>query len=417
MRKHVIIIGGGVIGRCTAYYSALRGHRITLIERNPPDHPGCSFGNAGFITPSHFVPLAAPGMVALGLKWMLSPESPFYVKPRFDKDLVGWGWKFYRAANRTHVERAAPLLRDMNIASRACYNEIAAVSHNDFCLAGRGCLMLCNTERKFEEEKQGALEGRRLGLAADILNAEDVATLEPGVRMSVVGAVHFLDDAHFIPDRFMATMRRLLDEQQVECKWGTEVTGWKLNGNRIDGVRTTSGDITGDEYVVAGGSWTPRLVKGLDVNLPMQAGKGYSLTLTKPRQLPSIPAIGTEARLAITPMNGALRFGGTMEVAGYSEAINPARIRGILKSIPKYYPDFTADDFRDIQPWCGLRPLSPDGLPYVGRCGQYTNLSVGTGHAMLGMSMGPITGRLLAETLTGERPSIDMNLLSPDRYL
>lgn len=414
--KHIIIIGGGVIGRCTAYYAAQRGHRVTLLERNASDHPGCSFGNAGFITPSHFVPLAAPGMVALGLKWMLNPESPFYVRPRLNRDLVDWGVKFCKAANAAQVARSAPLLRDLNLASRACFEEIATVSDNNFGLVRRGCLMLCTTEKRFEEEKEAAREGRRLGLAVEILGPEDVAKLEPGIRLNVVGAVHFLDDAHFVPDRFMGTMKRLMDEQRIECRWGTNVTGWKLNRDRIEGIHTSSGVMSGDEYVIAGGSWTPRLVKDLGIRLPMQAGKGYSLTLTHPRQLPTIPAICTEARLAVTPMDGALRFGGTMEIAGYSEEINEARVRGILKSIPQYYRDFTADDFAGVQPWCGLRPLSPDGFPYVGRFAQYTNLSVGAGHAMLGMSMGPITGRLLAETLSDERPSIDMKLLSPDRY-
>jgi D-amino-acid dehydrogenase len=174
--------------------------------------------------------------------------------------------------------------------------------------------------------------------------------------------------------------------------------------------------LSADEFVICGGSWSPILARQLQLRLPMQAGKGYSLTLPKPRQLPTLCAIFTEARVAATPMGSSLRFGGTMEIAGLNEEINPVRVQGIIKSVPRYYPDFSAEDFKDVQPWSGLRPVSPDGLPYVGRVRRYTNLSIATGHAMLGLSLGPVTGKLMAEILSKERPSIDTTLLDPQRY-
>jgi len=171
-----------------------------------------------------------------------------------------------------------------------------------------------------------------------------------------------------------------------------------------------------DEFVLCGGSWTQALARQLRIRLPMQAGKGYSLTLPQPRQLPAICSIFHEARVAVTPMGGALRFGGTMEIDGMSEEINPVRVRGIINAVPKYFPDFTAKDFEGVQPWRGLRPCSPDGLPYVGRAARYSNLSIATGHAMMGLSLGPITGKLVAEIVSGEKPGIDIGMLSPDRY-
>ena len=167
---------------------------------------------------------------------------------------------------------------------------------------------------------------------------------------------------------------------------------------------------------MCGGSWSPVIARDLGLNLPMQSGKGYSLTLPKPRQLPQICAIFTEARVAATPMGNTLRFGGTMEIAGLNEEINPVRVQGIIKSVPKYYPDFTPQDFEGVRPWRGLRPCSPDGLPYVGRTARYSNLCLATGHAMMGLSLGPITGRLIAEILSDETPSIQIGLLNPDRY-
>ena len=183
MPKHILIIGGGVIGLCTAYYCARHGHRVTVIERGGEQRDGCSFGNAGMIVPSHFVPLAAPGMVALGLKWMWNPESPFYIKPRVDLGFLRWGWKFFRAANDAQVQRSAPLLRDLHLASRACFEELAELSNNDFGLVRKGLLMLCKTTHALEEEAKTAEWAQRLGVPAEVLNQKQTAKLDPQIRM------------------------------------------------------------------------------------------------------------------------------------------------------------------------------------------------------------------------------------------
>jgi D-amino-acid dehydrogenase len=416
MSKRVLVIGGGVIGLCSAYYLARRGHQITLIERSPEKRDGCSFGNAGMVVPSHFIPLAAPGMVALGLKWMWNPESPFYIKPRLSRDLLSWGWKFFRAANVAHVKQSAPLLRDLNLASRACFEELAALPGNDFGLVKKGLLMLCKTERTLEEEGKIAEWARQLGVPAEILDPKAAAALEPNVRMDIAGAVYFPMDCHLVPDRFMAGLQRQLNELKVEFAWETAVTGWRASNDRIEAVCTTTGDFIANEYVLCGGAWSSGIARDLRLKLPMQAGKGYSLTLPHPRRLPQTCAILSEARIAVTPMGQTLRFGGTMEIAGLNEAVNPARVRGIINAVPQYYPDFTPKDFAGIEPWRGLRPCSPDGLPYVGRTRRYANLSIATGHAMMGLSLGPITGKLVAEIVSEEKPGFDLQLLNPDRY-
>ncbi len=416
MSKQVLIIGGGVIGLSTSYYAARKGHRVAVLDRGTIEQENCSYGNAGLVVPSHFVPLAAPGMVVQGLKWMLKPASPFYVKPRLDRDLLGWGFKFWRAANAGHVSRSAPLLRDLNLASRTCFEELAEQTGNAFGFERKGLLCLCKTEHRLEEEARAAAQARQLGLNVEVLTARQATALEPHVRPDIVGAVYYRDDCHLIPARFMAALKQQLVKLGVRILWATELTGWRLNGKSIVAVRTTRGDFAHDEYVLCGGCGSPAVARQLRLILPMQAGKGYSLTLPNPRQLPAIPAILTEARVAVTPMGSSLRFGGTMEIAGLNENINPVRVQGIIQSVPKYYPEFTPQDFEGIRPWCGLRPCSPDGLPYVGRTSRYTNLSIATGHAMMGLSLGPITGKLMAEILSGERPSIDIQLLDPDRY-
>jgi D-amino-acid dehydrogenase len=419
MSKQVVIIGAGVIGLGSAYYCARRGHRVTVLDRNPEQRDGCSFGNAGMIVPSHFVPLAAPGMVALGLKWMWNPESPFYIKPRLDWELLKWGWQFWRAATAKRVERAAPLLRDLNFASRACFEELAggapasgAPGIGDFGLVKRGLLMLCKTQHTLDEEAKFAARANELGVPAEVLDAKQTAALDPAITMNIAGAVYFPKDAHLSPNRFMAALKAECDALGVVFQWGADVAALTHHASRI----TSACDIEADEFIVAGGSWSPELSRSLGLRLPMQAGKGYSLTLPQPPQLPQLCSILTEARVAVTPMDGALRIGGTMEIAGLNEDINPVRVRGVIKSALKYFPAFKESDFDGVAPWRGLRPCSPDGLPYLGRTAKFKNLTLATGHAMMGLSLGPITGRLVAELLSDERPSFDLALLNPDRY-
>jgi D-amino-acid dehydrogenase len=416
--KHIVIIGGGVIGLCSAYYAARRGHRVTVIDRNPAQRDGCSFGNAGMIVPSHFVPLAAPGMVALGLKWMWNPESPFYIKPRLNAELLDWGFKFWRAATAGHVRRAAPLLRDLSFASRAAYEELAALPGHDFGLVQRGLLMLCQTPHALDEEAKFAAQANSLGVPAEVLDARQTAAHDPGVTMNVAGAVYFPKDCHLSPGRFMAVLQRQAEALGVKFHWTAEVSGFRVERDRhIHGVHLADGtEVPADEVVLAGGSWSPVSARDLGLELPMQAGKGYSLTLARPRQLPQLCSILSEARVAVTPMDGALRFGGTMEIAGLNEDINPVRVQGIIKAAARYFPEFRAEDFAGIEPWRGLRPCSPDGLPYLGRTAKFANLTLATGHAMMGLSLGPVTGRLVAEIVSDERPSFDLTLLNPDRY-
>lgn len=414
--RHILIAGGGIIGLCCAYYAAERGHQITLLEKGQPDHDSCSLGNAGMVVPSHFVPLAAPGAVALGLKWMWNPASPFYIKPRLDLDLIKWAWRFYLSANRGHVERSAPLLRDLSLASRSEFVALSKRHGQCFGLVEKGLIMLCKTQHSLDEEAAAAAKANQLGVPANVLSPSQISQLDPGVRYDVVGGVHFPKDCHLNPRQLVDELTRNLVARGAQIRFGTSITGWRTSGNRVDAVQTNVGELKADEYVVAGGSWSPDLARGLGVALPMQAGKGYSLTLTQPRQLPELCSIFTEARVAVTPMGGSLRFGGTMEIAGLDESINPIRVRGIINAVPKYFPEFKPEDFEATPVWRGLRPCSPDGLPYVGRLSRYTNCSVASGHAMMGLSLGPITGRLMSEILSDGKPSIDLSLLRPDRF-
>jgi D-amino-acid dehydrogenase len=216
----------------------------------------------------------------------------------------------------------------------------------------------------------------------------------------------------------VAGLERRLAQAGAQFAWNTEITGWRMEHNRRIRAATSVGgaEIEADEFVLCAGSWSPQLARSLGLRLAIQAGKGYSLTLPHPRQLPRLCAILIEARVAVTPLAGALRFAGTMEIAGLNEDVNPARVRGIIDAAQRYYPDLRSGDFDRIDPWHGLRPCSPDGLPFLGRTARHDNLVIATGHAMLGVTLGPITGRLAADILSGEPSGMDLALLSPDRY-
>ena len=415
MTGRAVIVGGGVIGLFAAWYCAARGWRVTVVERNGAERDGCSFGNTGMVVPSHFVPLAAPGMVALALRWMWNPASPFYVKPRPSWDLLDWGRKFWSAANEAQMRRGARLLRDLALASRDCYAKLVS-QHDDFGFAARGLLALCKSAHALDEEAKAAEHARELGITAEVLDDRQTAAREPGIRMDVAGSVYFPQDSNLAPDQLMSSMERRLAAAGAQFAWNTEVTGWRIEGGRIRAAVTAAGDLEADEFLLCAGSWSPQVARQLDLKLPLQPGKGYSLTLPSPRKSPQLCALLTEARVAVSPMNGALRFGGTMELAGLNEHVNPIRVRSIAEAAQRYYPDLTPEDFAGIRPWRGLRPCSPDGLPYVGRREGFANLIVATGHAMLGITLGPITGKLSSQILCGERPALDITLLSPNRY-
>jgi D-amino-acid dehydrogenase len=412
--QRVIIVGGGVIGLCAAYYSLRRGFAVTLVEREAAGADNCSMGNAGMVVPSHFTPLAAPGMITKGLRWMFNPESPFYVRPRVNVDLMRWGWLFYQHSTERHVAATRELLCDLNLESRRLFAELA--EDQDFGLAKRGLLMLCKTSKGLDEEASVAEAAREIGLTAEVLNRSETTKLDPAITMDVAGAVYFPQDCHLDPARFMAVLRRRILELGGVIESGVEIDSIAASNGQVHAICGQGRRFEGGQFVVAGGSWTPRLLAMLGVNLPLQAGKGYSLTLTKPPQQPRLCSIFAEAKVAVTPMGGGLRFAGTMEVGGLDLSINPARVRGIVKSVHAYFPEFSERDFDGIEPWAGLRPVSPDGIPYLGGVRGFSNLLAATGHAMMGLSLAPVSGQLVADLLAGDRPFRSIGAMDANRF-
>lgn len=414
MGKNVIIIGGGIIGLCSAYYLQKEGHNVTVIDKTAIS-TGASFVNAGFITPSHIIPLASPGMMTKGIKWMFNSSSPFYMKPRWDIDFFKWSWYFYKSSTKEKVEKAIPVIKDISVLSRELFEDIKKSKDlGDFQLERKGLLMLFKSEKEGELEMRTANKAKILGLEVSELNYTALHALEPNVEMDVKGAIHYQCDGHTTPNQFMHKMLAYLKTAGVCIKNNEEVIDIRENGGVIKEIITDREVYSGDEVILAAGSWSIGLAKKLKVKLPIEAGKGYSVNVERPLGI-SIPAILMESKLAVTPMEGFTRFAGTMEFSGINNTIRKTRVEAIANGVNAFYPQIIINEQEKGKVKAGLRPVSPDGLPYIGRAKEYKNLIFATGHAMMGWSLGPATGKLVAEILAFKRATLDVSLFDPNR--
>ncbi|WP_291865727.1 FAD-dependent oxidoreductase [Maribacter sp.] len=414
MSKNIIIIGGGIIGLCSAYYLQKEGHKVTVIDKSDISE-GASFINAGYITPSHIVPLAAPGMMLKGVKWMFNSSSPFYMKPRWDIDFFKWSWYFHKSSTKEKVEKAIPVIKDINVFSRELFQDIKnSQDLEDFQLERKGLLMLFKSEKEGEHELQIANKAKALGLEVSELSNAELHALEPNIEMDVKGAIHYQCDGHTTPNQFMKKMLAYLKAVGVSIKNNEEVLDIKKNGDVINEIITSRGVYFGDEVILAAGSWSGNLAKKLKIQLPVQAGKGYSINVERPTGI-TIPAILMESKLAVTPMQGFTRFAGTMEFSGINSDVRKERVEAIAKGAHDFYPGIVINENEKSNVKTGLRPVSPDGLPYIGRSKEYKNLIFATGHAMMGWSLGPATGKLVSEIIDSKKTTLDTTLFDPNR--
>ncbi|WP_297691932.1 FAD-binding oxidoreductase [uncultured Eudoraea sp.] len=414
MSKRIVIIGGGIAGLSSAYYLNKEGHQVTVIDKSDIT-AGASFVNAGYITPSHIIPLASPGMIAKGIKWMFNSASPFYLKPRWDPDFFKWSWYFHKSSTKAKVARAIPIIKDINILSRGLFEDIYASGDlGEFQLENKGLLMLYKTDKAGEDELEVARKARFLGLEVKSLDNAALKKLEPNVKLDVKGAIHYECDRHTTPTEFMPKMLNHLINAGVIIKTNEEVREILTSQGKITELSTSKSSYHADEVVLAAGSWSGRISKQLAVNLPLQGGKGYSINVKKPTGI-SIPAVLMEAKAAVTPMQGFTRFAGTMEFSGINDTIRKERVEAIANAAKSYYPEIEISKEDKSNAKSGLRPVSPDGLPYIGRSKSYSNLVFATGHAMMGWSLGPATGKLVSEIIDGKNTAMDIKPFNPDR--
>jgi len=412
----VTIIGGGVIGLCSAYYLQKEGYEITVIDRGDITD-GCSFGNMGYMSPSHFVPLASPGIISQGIKWMLRSTSPFYIKPRLNVDLMQWGYHFWKNSTAKMVEKNSPHLNDILQLSRNLINEMQNEIGDVFDMEEKGCLMMCKQQKTLDHEFHLADEAEKYGLKVERLNKDAVQQLEPDVELDVAGAVLFKDDCHFNPGKMMLALKKYLERKGVQFKLNTTVTGFEKSNKKVSSIITDKGNFDCDEIVLSPGSWLPIVAKMMGIKLLLQPGKGYSYTYGYVEKNIKYPAILVDGRCAITPWAHQLRIGGTMELSGINNHVLINRMQGIYDSARNFYPGLKIDFPPADKIWNGLRPVTPDGLAYIGKVPNITNVVIAGGHAMLGISEGTGTGKLVTEIISNKNTSIEMLAFSPTRFM
>jgi D-amino-acid dehydrogenase len=366
--------------------------------------------------PSYSIPLSSPGKIAKGLKWMLHPESPFSIKPRLDPALLRWMMLFQRASRPYRCRAGIPVLRDLNLGGLLQFQALQAGLPLDLELSHQGFLEVFRTRHGYEEGVEDArlLEG--FGIIPEIVGSEAVAEMTGGRPTRAVGGIFYPQDAHIDPRRFVEQLATHVRGMGVEIRESTMVTGFRISGSRIRAVETDRGGISARHFVLAGGAWSPGIVTGLKIDLPMQPAKGYSVTFVRTDACPVIPVGLSEAKTVLTPLGERFRVAGTLEFAGFDESWGRRRVLSVVRSMCDYFPDIDPSAMAVEEIWQGFRPCSPDGLPYLGHTDAYDNLIVAAGHGMLGVTQAPISGLIAAQLAAGERPELNLTPLHPDRF-
>lgn len=407
MSKSIAVIGGGIVGLCCAYYLAKKGAKVSVFDKSDLTD-GCSYGNAGMIVPSHIIPLAQPGMIQKGIQWMFNSKSPFYIKPAVNKNLLIWMYQFLKNSTQKHVNQSMVPLRDLSLFSKELFRELAK-ENKSFLYDEKGLLMLYKTEKMGEEEVAAGEIAKNLGIEVDFLDKVGINKLEKNITINALGAVHYKSDAHLSPQKFMNFLKAELLKMNVELHSNTIVNDFKISNQKINQIQTNKGDFFADEVVIATGSWSTQMSKKLGLNLLILPGKGYSFIKENLSQTITVPSILCEGKVAVTPFGNAVRFGGTLEITNTNDtAIHKNRLQGIVEKVNEFYPEIKVEMPETNVVWSGFRPCTPNGLPVIERSSKFKNVIIATGHAMMGVSLAPATGKLVSELAFFEEPSVSI---------
>ncbi len=412
-RSDVIIIGGGVIGLASALYAARAGAEVTLLERGEVGS-GASSGNAGFVVPSFFSPLASPGTVAEGLRYLPDPEGPFGIRWRLEWEFWSWLVRFLRYCNRRCYEQAVAVFQELNREGVEAHLELAEEGGAEYEFSRKGLLFVYTDPERLARGRETAAKAAVKGFESRFLSGEEVRAVEPLIGPGVIGGIHYLDDAALNPAAFVAWLARRAGELGVKIVTQTEVYGFVTHGRKVGRALTTKGEFAAEQFVLAGGAWLGQMARWLGVRLPLEGGKGVSLTFPKPEPAPRQPLLLDEVHAAVSPMASALRLTGLMYLAGTDLSLDRRRVRGVHRAAIRYVPSLAG--LKPVEVWRGLRPCAPDGLPVIGRLRPWTNVIAAGAHNTKGICLGPITGRYVARLLNGESLGGLEATLSPNRF-
>ena len=412
--NRVIIVGGGIIGAACAYYLSGDGWKVTLLDRGEFGK-GCSHANCGYVCPSHVLPLAMPGAVGKTLKAMFSRNSPFSIKPRLSIALFRWLWSFSRRCNVHDMMRSGRAIQALLNSSRSLYDDLIRDEHLECEWQTRGLLFVFRSpDQMHHYGETDKLLRESFQMPAKRFDGDAVNRLEPALKPGMAGGWLYESDAHLRPDRLMASLRKVLEKRGVEIRERCAMLGVSRTRNHASAIETTLGPVSGNAFVVATGAWTPLLNEHLGCRVPIQPGKGYSITMPRPAICPNYPLIFEEHRVAITPMASGYRIGSTMEFAGYDSSLNRRRLDLLREGASHYLREPSSEPVQEE--WYGWRPMTTDSRPIIGPSPRIRNLWIAAGHNMLGLSMAPATGKLIAEMLGGKPAHVDPEPYSARRF-
>jgi D-amino-acid dehydrogenase len=404
-RGKVIVVGCGVIGTACAHYLSRSGWTVEMIDRGKFGM-GCSHANCGLICPSHILPLAGPGAIGMALKALFQKNSPFAIKPRLDWTLWSWFVRFARRCNTEDMLDAGRAIQPLLQSSRSLYQELFETEALDAEWETRGLLFVFRSAAAMDHYAQtDRLLREAFGLAAKRYEGDDLLRLEPALKPGLAGAWYYSGEAHLRPDKLLSSWRSLLEARGVVVREQCEFQGFDHQGQLARAVRTSQGALNAEAFVIATGAWTPLLQRHLGCRIRIQPGKGYSITMPRPAKCPAIPLLFEEDRVAVTPMKSGYRLGSTMEFAGYDTTLERRRLDLLRDGACHYLQEPYAEPV--LEEWYGWRPMTSDGKPVIDRTPALENVFVAAGHNMLGMSMAPATGKLIAEMLANAPPHLD----------
>ena len=411
--NNIIVVGGGVIGISVAYYLSKSGIPVTVLEQNTVCS-GSSYGNAGLIVPSHSIPLASPSAIINGLKWMIKKDSPFYIKPRISIDLINWVLRFIAASTYSKLKNTTSKKIEMSLQSLLLYRELIETEQFDVGFHQNGSLSVYSTEHEFTKGEQESVMLNDFGISNMVMDQTDILDFEPTLSPIVKGGIFYDQDAHITPDLFVKTLADRIKSLGSSIQTGVAIKTIETAGNRLTAIVTNKETYHPSEVVFAAGAWSGKLLKMLGIRLPVEPGKGYSITTSTSIDMPKRPLMLVEGKVGVTPFDNALRFAGTLELSGLNTEINHTRIGAIIDTVEKYMNLQVNQRNREF--WCGMRPMSPDGLPIIGRIKSFNNAIICSGHSTLGMTLAPASGRLVADILKNDTPIINPDPFSPNRF-
>jgi D-amino-acid dehydrogenase len=418
MEKHsdVLVIGGGIIGLACAYYLAKAGKNVRLLEQDAIGaDTAASSGNCGLVFISHLVPLCAPGTIRHEMMRRLQGGSPLYIKLAPDVKRFKWLLNFARKCNPKHMAYAIKARGNILQSSIELLVKLFKEEHIECDWEEKGVLMVFKS--RSEMQKYGKTNNlmKPYGLDAVSLVGDELFDLEPALRKDVYGAWFHKKDSHLRPDKLLSAWQQVLLKMGVVFEENCRLEDLVAESRQIRHAETTGGIYTADEYVLATGAWTPQLTRRLKLSLPVEPGKGYSLTMARSAQCPAIPCYFSEPSVVATPWKSGFRLGGTMEFSGLNSDILARRVQNLISGANEYLKEPVGEPV--MEEWVGMRPMVYDDLPIIDRAPNHPNLVVATGHGMQGISMAPSTGKLVTEIITGRRPHIDPTAFGIQRFL